>query len=444
MSTTDPAEGEADTPRVAEARRRAAQRGHRQSARMHLALWVVMALTAGFAVPGRPRLAFTGEGLGISLALAGCLVPLSLAALDREPRSQVGTAVLPLILGVSGNALAVLRPTLLMEIPVAAAVAMLFARLRPRTALFLAAPLVMAIAVITTASAPSGISLQAGLSSVLLCVVLGASYVFSRQARLGRDRTELLLAELEDSREAEARAAAVAERARIARELHDVLAQSLSALSVQLEGARKLAERDHVDPALHRLIVRGGELTREGLSEARRAVAALRGDDVPTLDQLTALVDRCRRDLGLPIALSVTGEPRQLTAEANLALYRGAQEALTNAARYAPGSPTDVLLRYTAEGTTLTVTDHGRPAFRRADEDAAPGSADGDVANGDGTGSGPRSTSGPGEGGEAAVRVWTGGGNGLRGMRERIERVGGRTHAGPMGRGWSVRMEIPG
>ncbi|MFC9232072.1 sensor histidine kinase [Streptomyces decoyicus] len=378
-----------------------------------------MALTTASVLRSRPQPGVTGERLVISLTLAGCLLSLAVAALARGARkSEAATAVTPLILGAGGNVLAFLQPASLMMVPVATAVAMLFARLRPRLAALLAAPLTVAIAVISAYVGPSRNAVQNAGASALLCVVLGVAYLFARQARLRHDHAELLLAELEDSREAQARAAAVAERTRIARELHDILAQSLSALSVQLEGARKLAERDTADSALHQLIVRSSELTREGLADARRAVAALRGDDVPLVDQLTTLVGRCRRDLALPITLSVAGQPRTLTPEANLALYRGTQEALTNAARHAAGSPATVVLRFTSQATTLTVSDQGRA-----------GGAD---HNGAVTGVPV-----------PPVEAWTGGGNGLRGMCERIERVGGRIGAGPAGQGWTVEMEIP-
>ncbi|MGE7439191.1 MULTISPECIES: sensor histidine kinase [Kitasatospora] len=420
----DGADTGADSARVAEARRRSTERRRRQAARMHQLLWVVVVVTAAFACQDPPRPGLTGVRLAVTVALAGCLVALVLAACERGPRnSEAGLVALPLLLGVSGTVLAALQPASLMVIPVSAAVGMLFSRVRARLALWLATPLTVSVSLMTGGITSAHVSVQTGLGSALLCVVLGASCFFARQAGLGQDRTELLLAELEDSREAVARAAAVAERSRIARELHDVLAQSLSALAVQLEGARKLAERDRVDPVLRRLIVRSGELTREGLSDARQAVAALRGDDLPTVGRLNALVERCRRDLAMPISLSVSGQPqRALTAEENLALYRGAQEALTNAARYAAGAPTAVVLRYTPRATVLTVSDQGATAT------ATTG------------GSGAGAASGPGT---PPADAWTGGGNGLRGMRERIERVRGRTHAGPTAQGWTVKMEIP-
>jgi len=422
MSTTTSDAAEPESDRVAEARRRAAERQTRQVARMHETLWGVVALTAAFAFRAQPQPGLTGDRLAVSLALTGCLLALVSGIWGRAPRRTVtAMAVLPVLLGVFGTALAALQANSMMEIPVSAAVGMLYSRMPLRPAMWLSTPLTVAVALASAGVGSDRVSVESGLACALLCVVLGASCAFARQARLGHDRTELLLAELEDSREAGARAAAVAERTRIAQELHDVLAQSLSALAVQLEGARKLAERDQVDPRLLQLIVRGGELTREGLSDARQAVAALRGDQLPTVDQLTTLIDRCRRDLELPITLSVSGEPRTPTPEAGLALYRGAQEALTNVARYAAGSPTTVALRYTASATTLIVSDQGA-------EDA--------------TGAAPGGSAGTAMI-TAPARSWTGGGNGLRGMRERIERVGGRTQAGPTAEGWTVEMEIP-
>ena len=213
---------------------------------------------------------------------------------------------------------------------------------------------------------------------------------------------------MEDAREAEAEAAALAERTRIAQELHDVLAQSLSGLAIQLEGARRLARRDGVGEELREQLERSGKLVKEGLSDARRAVGALRGDRLPSLDRLPELVERYRGDLELDAKLTVAGAPRELPGEAGLALYRGAQEALTNAARYARGSQTLVTLRYEPRAVVLTVED-------RRD--------------------GPSPSAAP------AV---TGSGLGLIGMRERLAEAGGTATAGPTGQGWIVRMEIPG
>ena len=121
---------------------------------------------------------------------------------------------------------------------------------------------------------------------MLLCLLLAVTGQFIRRGRQSQDRTELLLAQLQDAREAEAAAAALAERSRIAGELHDVLAHSLSGLAIQLQGARKLAGREAVSEPLRAAIDRSAELTKAGLADARQAVSALRGEQLPTLDQL--------------------------------------------------------------------------------------------------------------------------------------------------------------
>ena len=108
------------------------------------------------------------------------------------------------------------------------------------------------------------------------------------------------------------------------------------------------------------------------------------------------------------VTLTIEGSARPLPADASLALYRGAQEALTNVARYAPGATTTVVLRYAGGHTLLTVDD--RLAKRPPD---------------------------------TAGLVGVGGGNGLKGMRERLERAGGRMQAGPTDSGWRVELEVP-
>jgi signal transduction histidine kinase len=230
-----------------------------------------------------------------------------------------------------------------------------------------------------------------------------------KQARQSQDRTEALLAQLEDAREEQTRAAAVAERSRIAGELHDVLAHSLSGAAIQLQGARVLADRDDASPEVTNAIARATELVREGLSEARQAVGALRGDELPGVAQLEALVVSFRDDMNLDVTYATEGAMPALAADAGLALYRGAQEALTNVARYAPGARTEVTLRNLDSRAVLVVEN------RLA----------------------------------AGVSVAThglkdvGGGRGLSAMRERVSRAGGHVSAGPTEAGWRVELEVP-
>ncbi len=256
---------------------------------------------------------------------------------------------------------------------------------------------------------------QPVIAAVLLCLLLGVTGRFIRRGRESQDQAEFLLAELQDAREGEAAAVALAERSRIAGELHDVLAHALSGLAIQLQGARKLAEAEPASPGLRAAIGRSAELAREGLADARQAVGALRGGRLPTVGQLGVLVADFRRDTGTSVSLLTEGTPRQLPAEAELALYRGAQEALTNIARYAPGAAATVTVRYAPDRTVLTVQDTQPPGTCAENGSAAGG----------------------------GVLAGAGGGHGLTAMRERATRAGGTARAGPAPGGWLVEVEIP-
>ena len=259
-------------------------------------------------------------------------------------------------------------------------------------------------------------SFPKGAADGLVCLLLAVTGQFIRRGRQSQDRTELLMAQLQDAREGEAAAAALAERSRIAGELHDVLAHSLSGLAIQLQGARKLAAREQVSTGLRATIERSAELARAGLADAKRAVSALRGGRLPTAGQLSALVEGFRRDTGTQVTVRIDGTSRPLPAEASLALFRGVQEALTNIARYAPGAATSVRVSYQAGRTLVRVEDHARRCA------ASPGPA-----------------AGPG----SALLAGAGGGHGLTAMRERAQRAGGTARAGPTAGGWLVELEVP-
>ena len=196
----------------------------------------------------------------------------------------------------------------------------------------------------------------------------------------------------------------------MARELHDVIAHSVSVMVIQCSGARSIALRDH-EAALTALAVveRSG---RDALVELRRIVGVLRrgsdelgGAAAPGLSQLVALVDRARAS-GLPVELCVGGR-RALSPGLDLVAYRVVQEALTNVIKHAGPVPTVVNVKFTARELELEVTDTGRgPAPEREDRD------------------------GPG--------------HGLLGMGERVALYGGELSAGPRARGgFEVRARIP-
>ena len=198
-----------------------------------------------------------------------------------------------------------------------------------------------------------------------------------REFLVRAEQAEHTLAETRRAREAETQAAALAERARIARDIHDVLAHSLAAVSVNLQAAEGLLAADTLpadNPELAKAIEcidRAGTLTREGLAAARRAVLALRDDAAPLPDQLSSLAAQYRAVGDLAVDFAVTGPPRPLSEQASLVAYRTAQEALTNARKHAPGQPVALSLGFEAAQITVSVVnplppgDDHRPARRR-------------------------------------------------------------------------------
>jgi signal transduction histidine kinase len=366
---------------------------------------VVIAAVAIGAVNGHPALGLRGEGLGVLLVVVVFAAALAWAVRGSFlKRSMTVQAVVIGVMGAAGVALVALQPQGATELAGGAAVWMAIVRL-PFT---LGAAVAIALTIgLDLALAVGGGSAAAVLAASLLCALLALVAYFIKQARASQATTELLLAQLEDAREEQLRTAAIAERGRIAAELHDVLAHSLSGAAIQLQGARKLLEREDVSPQVGAAIERSAELVRDGLTNARQAVGALRGDPLPGIDQLDALVSTFRRDTNTEVTLTIEGDRRPLPDDASLALYRAAQEALTNIARYAPGAATTVLLRYEGSRTSLTVEDRVDPTRAR---EGLPG---------------------------------VGGGNGLTGLRERVERSGGSVHAGPTANGWRVELEVP-
>ncbi|MFE3072978.1 sensor histidine kinase [Streptomyces sp. NPDC059247] len=254
-------------------------------------------------------------------------------------------------------------------------------------------------------------------AGVTTAAVLLAGYSLRLDAQ-ARGAGFQLLAQERLAREAEAASAALAERARIAREIHDVLAHSLSAQMVHLEVARLKIESGAERAEILKLVTSARAMAREGLAETRHALSALRGDMVPVEDYLRDLAREGRT------LVEVTGEHRELPAEASQAVRRVAQEALTNVRKHAPGARTRILLAYETDRISLEIRDSGPPPTVADDEDG--GRCGGDGGDGGGLGLGS-----------------SGSGYGLRGMRERAELLGGSLDAGPEGAGFAVRLRVP-
>jgi signal transduction histidine kinase len=215
-------------------------------------------------------------------------------------------------------------------------------------------------------------------------------------------------ARLEAERDAQAKVATAAERARIARELHDIIAHHVSVMVVQADGAGYALRSDPVraEMAIKAISATG----RQALTEMRRLLGVLRGADeqaqmtpVPGIGELRELLDQARA-AGLAVSYTLSGVPRELPEGAGLAAYRVVQESLTNTRKHAGlAASAAVTLRYEPDGLVVEVTD-------------------------DGVASLPADSAG----------------HGLAGMRERIEMYGGTVQAGPLpGGGFGVRARLP-
>ena len=392
-----------ESERVAEAHARAEERLHRQRQSLRPLGWAVILVVVLGSANSHPAPGLHGKALVVTLALCVFAAGLLIAIRDGFPeRSLEFQGAVIAVMGAAGVAIAGLQLKGATGIAAGVAVFMAITRLPFRAGVAIGGAVTIALGIVT---AVAGASSSAVAAETLVTVLLGVVAQFLKQSRESQTGTELLLAQLADARDAQTRAAAIAERGRIASELHDVLAHSLSGAAIQLQGARKLADREHATPPLSDAIDRASELVKAGLANAQQAVGALRGDPLPTLAQLPSLIDSYKADMYLDVTLHIEGEARTLPAEQSLALYRGAQEALTNVTRYAPRARTTVTIRYEHDRTRLS------------------------IGNGAST---------------APPRKGMGGGHGLRGLRERIEQAGGTISAGPTANGWRVEIEVPG
>jgi len=275
---------------------------------------------------------------------------------------------------------------------------------------------VRVLAAVTTFGCAAG-SLAVAIHHDVLGALFGSVLVVLAPIAVGRivrrqreqnRRLEELTLHLERERERGARVAVAEERARIARELHDIVAHGVSVIAIQSDAAQAALDSD---PELARpplQAIRGS--AHDALTEMRRLLGVLRTDDdgsgtapQPGLGQLPDLVERA----GVPVTVELVGEPRALPAGVDVSAYRIVQEALTNVHKHAGAVPTVVRIEWSADDLSLTVRDEG------------PGTANGH---------------GPAEGE----------GHGLVGMRERVRLLGGELHTGPAaGGGFEVRAVFP-
>jgi signal transduction histidine kinase len=286
------------------------------------------------------------------------------------------------------------------------AAAFLFGILEDRRQAVTGWVIAMAAAALVTLNDPSqGWSDYLG-AVLIISIAWLAGFAMGRkleQASAAQARAE----QLEREREAKAVAAVAEERARIARELHDVVGHSVSVMTVQASAVRRRLRPDQEQEREALEIVE--QTGREALAEMRRLVGVLRRPEEapalapqPSLEHLDRLVSQARES-GLPVELKVEGDPTQLPPGVDLTAYRLVQEGLTNAIKHARASRADVLVRYGDGEVEVSVVDDG------------PGGGDGG-----------------------------GGGHGLVGMRERVAVYGGELEAGPRTEGgYALRARLP-
>ena len=243
-------------------------------------------------------------------------------------------------------------------------------------------------------------------SNLLFGVVWVVGFALGRKFEEADEARERAV-RAEREREERARTAVAEERARIARELHDVVGHSVSVMTVQASGVRRLLRPDQEREREALLIVE--RTGREALAEMRRMVGVLRRPEEapalapqPSLEHVNRLVEQAR-DSGLPVELRIDGDAIQLPAGVDLTAYRLVQEGLTNALKHAHATRAEVVVTYGEGHLEVTVTDDGTG-----------------VGNGDG------------------------GGHGLVGMRERVSVYGGELDAGPQpDGGYRLRAKLP-
>jgi signal transduction histidine kinase len=363
---------------------------------LHRHPWLVDLLIVGFLLIGGVGAAIRN---GHSEATAVALSVAEIAPLLLRRRYPVAVVV-----GVTAVSLAMIAVGVwVVPLPLGVALYTLTSLREQRAAR--AAGFVVILAVAIAVLSAGKLEFGAGAARVvfLIAAALLGDSIRSRRAYVRE--IEEKAERLERERESEARRAAAEEQARIARELHDIVAHALSVIVVQAGAADDVFE---VDPARAREPIRAiDSAARAALADLRRVLGILQDpaeyEPQPGLDQLDRLVDQIRAT-GLHVSLEVEGSPRPLSVAVELSAFRIVQEALTNSLKHAAAEHVRVRIRY-GEKLELEIRDDG-------------------VGHGDGAD------------GTA--------GSGLIGMRERVALLGGTITAGATpGGGYRVSAEIP-
>ena len=396
--STDPAGSTAlATLRTARAQQEAALRWMRRLAPPLFVVVVAVTFSSGRS-PGLP-----GRDVAAVLAVGGFALG-ALGAMTARYRRAAVRIVFAIVLVASSALLMGLQPAGPGLAGLMAGLVLLAPRVPDRFPIALSIVGITCLAAVTVAVSHGSPTLA--LLSAIAIVGFPGMTLLARRLGQANDQAEQLLVELEATRAAQAQAAGMAERQRLAREMHDILAHSLSGLMLQLEGARMLAAGNPSDPRLPGVIERAHHLGKSGLEEARRAIGMLRDDELPGPGRLAGLAAQFQEVSGVPCRFTVSGQAYELPSEAGLAVYRVAQEALTNITKHARPERVEVHLGYEPCATRLTVENF--------------------AVNG-----------------AASRAAGNGAGYGLTGMRERAELLGGELVTAMTGGGFRVELRVP-
>ncbi|MGO9898966.1 MAG: sensor histidine kinase [Solirubrobacteraceae bacterium] len=360
--------------------------------------WTV--LTANHHAPGG-----SGRGLLISVLFALCVVAWLTWTIRPAPDRGLTPEIW--VLAAAGGILCGASPSSAASAFVFVAVVAAGVRTELPRAFIVVGVGILALALSVLLYGDSALGLLAYSLGFAAATLAGGN---ARQAAARAEQADLLLAQTQRSHEEELRAARLQESARIAREIHDVLAHALAGLTIQLEATSSLLDQG-ADPAkIKARVDRAHALAREGLRETRRAVGALRSERISNPAGIEALVEEYRAADGAA-ELTIDGDARRLAGPVGEAVLRVVQEALTNVRKHAPGAVVSVALHAGDLADTdvvLVVEDRPNGTARTPTPLAA-----------------------------------TGGGYGIQGMRERAQALGGTLTACARGDGWRVELRVP-
>jgi signal transduction histidine kinase len=373
-----------------------------------LADLAVAAVLAGAAIgPNMPRGTISPWWIVFA---AACFLPLAWRRTHPAP-AAVATAATAAILVAGGPLVGAGLAAMWLAVTAVAA-------REPRWQALTAATLLEILGLVTVVRlAPASVIVPGAVLTTGTAVAAVGIGISQQTRRAYFSALEERAARLDYERDQQARLAAVTERARIAREVHDIVTHSLSVMVTLADGAASVSASSpqRADTVMRQVAATG----LQAIGEMRRVVGGLRidgadadaGRPLPGLGDLEDLLAEVRA-AGLPVRLTVTGAPRPLASGMQLAVYRIVQESLTNARKHAPQAVSaTVTLRYLDHGVDVEIGNDGPAGGSVPLDRAAPG----------------------------------GGGQGITGMRERAAAYGGSVTAGPRaGGGWLVRARLTG